>query len=100
MSAFAALEQGDAAPRFEAEAALAGKAFKYSLQDSLKSGTVVVYFYPSAYTSGCNIQAHEFATRMDAFTAAGASVIGQAGCRIGSNWYHRQILWFDSTRGP
>jgi peroxiredoxin len=37
---------------------------------------VVVYFYPSAYTSGCNIQAHEFSVNMDAFRAAGASVIG------------------------
>ena len=37
---------------------------------------MVVYFYPSAYTSGCNIQAHEFAVNMDKFTAAGASVIG------------------------
>lgn len=39
-------------------------------------GPVVVYFYPSAYTRGCNIQAHEFAVNMDKFTAAGASVIG------------------------
>lgn len=76
MPALAALEQGDAAPQFEAEASLAGKTFQYSLRESLKSGTVVVYFYPSAYTAGCNIQAHEFATRMDAFTMAGASVIG------------------------
>jgi peroxiredoxin len=37
---------------------------------------VVVYFYPSAYTRGCNIQAHEFAESMDKFMAAGASVIG------------------------
>lgn len=76
LSALAALEEGDAAPPFEAEAALAGEAFQYSLENALAGGTVVVYFYPSAYTSGCNVQAHEFATRMDAFTAAGASVIG------------------------
>jgi peroxiredoxin len=37
---------------------------------------VVVYFYPSAYTSGCNIQAHEFSTQADQFAAAGATVIG------------------------
>jgi peroxiredoxin len=37
---------------------------------------VVVYFYPSAYTAGCNIQAHEFSTRADQFAAAGATVIG------------------------
>jgi len=37
---------------------------------------VVVYFYPSAYTQGCNMQAREFALNMDKFTAAGASIVG------------------------
>ena len=73
---FAVLEVGDTAPNFEARASLAGKAFDYSLRDALDEGLVVVYFYPSAYTRGCNIQAHEFAVNMDKFTAAGASVIG------------------------
>jgi peroxiredoxin Q/BCP len=76
LPALAALEAGDTAPNFEAKASLAGKAFDYSLRDALDQGPVVVYFYPSAYTAGCNIQAHEFAVNMDAFTAAGASVIG------------------------
>jgi len=35
-----------------------------------------VYFYPSAYTGGCNIQAHTFAVNSEKFAAAGASVIG------------------------
>ena len=73
---FAALEVGDTAPNFEARASVAGKAFVFSLRDALDEGLVVVYFYPSAYTQGCNIQAHEFAENMDKFTAAGASVIG------------------------
>jgi len=73
---FAALKEGDAAPDFKTNASLAGKAFKYSLHDSLKQGPVVVYFYPSAYTGGCNIQAHEFAENIDKFAAAGATVIG------------------------
>ena len=73
---FAALEVGDTAPNFEARASLAGKAFDFSLRDALEEGLVVVYFYPAAYTPGCNIQAHEFAKNMDKFTAAGASVIG------------------------
>jgi peroxiredoxin len=76
LSAFAALEAGDTAPGFEAKASLAGVPFDYSLQDALDKGPVVVYFYPSAYTQGCNIQAHEFAVKMTEFTAAGASVIG------------------------
>lgn len=74
--AMAALREGDTAPDFEANASLAGKAFSYSLRDHLKKGPVVVYFYPSAYTGGCNIQAHEFAENIDKFAAAGASVIG------------------------
>jgi thioredoxin-dependent peroxiredoxin len=37
---------------------------------------VVVYFYPAAFTGGCNLQAHTFAENHDKFAAAGASVIG------------------------
>jgi peroxiredoxin len=37
---------------------------------------VVVYFYPSAYTSACNVQAHAFAVNDEKFAAAGASIIG------------------------
>jgi thioredoxin-dependent peroxiredoxin len=72
----AALQKGETAPQFTAKASLAGKEFNYSLADALKQGPVVVYFYPSAYTQGCNIQAHTFAENMDAFKAAKASVIG------------------------
>jgi len=76
LPALAALQIGDVAPKFEARASLAGDEFDYSLAKALEDGPVVVYFYPSAYTRGCNIQAHEFAENMDKFTAAGASVIG------------------------
>jgi peroxiredoxin Q/BCP len=72
----AALETGATAPQFKAQASLAGKEFSYSLADELKKGPVVVYFYPSAYTQGCNIQAHSFAENMDAFNAAKATVVG------------------------
>src|SRR5678816_4352656 len=75
-AAFAALRNGEPAPAFSAPASLAGKPFTYSLKEGLAKGPVVVYFYPSAYTEGCNIQAHEFSTRADQFAAAGASVIG------------------------
>ena len=76
LPAFAALKQGEAAPDFSTQASLAGKAFTFSLANARHSGAVVVYFYPSAFTGGCNIQAHEFAEHMDKFQAAGASVIG------------------------
>ncbi|HEX4242402.1 MAG TPA: peroxiredoxin [Steroidobacteraceae bacterium] len=73
---FATLKQGDTAPDFKAQASLAGKEFTYSLRDALKKGPVVVYFYPAAFTGGCNLQAHTFAENHDKFAAAGASVIG------------------------
>jgi peroxiredoxin len=73
---FAALKQGDTAPDFKAQASLAGKEFTYSLHDALKKGPVVVYFYPAAFTGGCNLQAHTFAENHDKFAAAGATVIG------------------------
>ena len=76
MPAVAALKQGDSAPLFKTQASLAGKEFTFSLADALKKGPVVVYFYPSAYTGGCNVQAHEFAVNYDKFAAAGASVVG------------------------
>ena len=70
------LSKGDAAPVFTAKASLAGSAFDFSLKDALAKGPVVVYFYPSAYTGGCDIEAHTFAELKDKFTAAGATIIG------------------------
>jgi len=76
LPAMAALKEGDKAPDFKTQASLAGKSFTFSLKDALKKGPVVVYFYPSAYTGGCNIQAHTFAVNSDKFAAAGATIIG------------------------
>jgi peroxiredoxin len=76
LSTIAALKEGDKAPEFKAQASLAGKEFTFSLKDSLRKGPVVVYFYPSAFTGGCNIQAHTFAVNHDKFAAAGATIVG------------------------
>jgi peroxiredoxin Q/BCP len=76
MPAVAALEEGDHAPEFTTQASFAGKAFSYSLRKALDSGTVVVYFYPAAYTGGCNVQAHAFAVNAEEFAQAGASIVG------------------------
>ncbi len=73
---FAALKTGDKAPDFSAQASLAGKEFTFSLKDALKKGPVVLYFYPSAFTQGCDLEAHTFAQEKDKFDAAGATVIG------------------------
>src|SRR5580658_7805208 len=74
--AMAALKVADTAPDFSARASLAGKEFKFALQDALKKGPAVVYFYPSAYTQGCDLEAHTFAMEKDKFDAAGATIIG------------------------
>jgi peroxiredoxin len=76
---FAALKVGDTAPDFTATASLGGKEFRFHLYDALKKGPVVVYFYPSAYTQGCDLEAHTFADNRDRFTAAGSGIIGVSG---------------------
>lgn len=73
---FAALKTGAAAPDFTATASRAGKDFTFSLKQALAKGPVVVYFYPAAYTGGCDLEAHTFATDADQFTRAGATIIG------------------------
>ncbi len=75
----AQLQPGAAAPSFSAPAALAGKTFTFKLTDSLKTGPVVVYFYPKAFTSGCSIEANLFAQANDEFQSLGATVIGVSG---------------------
>jgi thioredoxin-dependent peroxiredoxin len=72
----AALKVGDKAPDFSARGSLAGKEFSFSLEAALKKGPVVVYFFPSAYTKGCDLEAHTFAQEKDKFDAAGATIIG------------------------
>lgn len=76
LPAQAELKAGDAAPAFQAQAYLGGKAFTFKLADALKRGPVVVYFFPAAYTSGCNVEAHLFSEAIDKFKAEKASVIG------------------------
>ena len=80
--ASAALKAGESAPAFDAPASLAGKTFPFSLADALKKGPVVVYFYPSAYTQGCDIEAHTFAETKDKFDSAGATIIGVSNDKI------------------
>ena len=73
---FAALKVGTQAPDFNAPAYLAGKPFTFRLADALKKGPVVVYFFPAAHTSGCNLEAHLFSTAIRKFKAQHATVIG------------------------
>jgi len=76
LAAYAGLKAGSKAPDFSAQASLGGKEFSFSLAEALKKGPVVLYFYPAAFTSGCTVEAHEFAEATDKFKALGATVIG------------------------
>lgn len=75
-AAHAALAIGAKAPDFTLQASMGGKEFTFKLAHALKKGPVVLYFYPAAFTTGCTIEAHEFADAMDQFKALGATVIG------------------------
>jgi thioredoxin-dependent peroxiredoxin len=76
LPAAAALKNGDKAPDFKAKASLAGKEFDFDMKAALKKGPVVVYFYPAAFTQGCNVEAHTFAENADKFAAAKTTIIG------------------------
>ncbi|MFT3720547.1 peroxiredoxin [Pseudorhodoferax sp.] len=83
-SAQAALQPGDAAPAFGAEAALGGQTFRFQLAEALGRGPVVLYFFPKAFTQGCTLEAHLFAEASERFAALGATVIGVSADDIGT----------------
>jgi thioredoxin-dependent peroxiredoxin len=65
------LKPGDEAPNFtlpteDGEVSLGG----------LRGRAVVLYFYPKDDTSGCTSEAQQFSEHLDAFTKAGAFVVG------------------------
>ena len=75
-AAWAMMQVGDTAPDFTVQAAVGGKKFTFSLAEALKKGPVVLYFYPKSFTSGCTLEAHEFADKADDFAGLGATLIG------------------------
>jgi thioredoxin-dependent peroxiredoxin len=72
----AALPVGAPAPAFTTDAALAGKATRFSLADALRRGPVVLYFFPKPFTSGCTVEAHAFSEASAEFAKQGATLIG------------------------
>jgi peroxiredoxin (alkyl hydroperoxide reductase subunit C) len=76
LPALATLKPGDKAPDFTTQASLGGKVFDFHLAQALQQGPVVLYFYPAAFTTGCTIEAHDFAEAVDRYKALGATVIG------------------------
>ncbi|KQT35077.1 peroxiredoxin [Sphingomonas sp. Leaf412] len=77
-AAQAALPTGAKAPDFATRGAVAGKVVDVKLAQALKRGPVVLYFFPAAFTDGCNAEARAFAEKVGAFKAAGATVIGMS----------------------
>lgn len=75
----AALQQGVIAPQISTQGALDGRAFNFNLREALRQGPVVVYFFPKAFTPGCNAEAQAFAEHIEDFKKAGAQVIGLSG---------------------
>lgn len=72
------LPMGTRAPQIVTQGALAGKPFTFNLEQALKKGPIVLYFYPKAFTSGCTLEARAFAEAHGEFRKAGATVIGMS----------------------
>ena len=77
--ASAALQEGTTVPSLVTQGALAGKTFSFNLQQELRKGPVVLYFFPKAFTQGCTLEANAFAEAMPEFRKAGAQVVGMSG---------------------
>ena len=75
----AALKEGARVPSLVTQGSLAGKTFNFNLQQELRKGPVVLYFFPKAFTPGCSQEAQAFAAAIDDFKAEGAQVIGMSG---------------------
>lgn len=76
--ALAHLPVGAAAPALQVQGALAGRIVPVNLRQALRKGPVVLYFYPAAYSAGCDMQAKEFSEAADSFAREGATVIGMS----------------------
>lgn len=72
----AALPVGAKAPDFTTMGSLNGKPFRLHLAEQLKSGPLVLYFYPKAFTEGCTLEAKAFSDAIPQFRKAGARVVG------------------------
>jgi peroxiredoxin Q/BCP len=66
------IPQGSPAPAFDMATDGGGRV---TLAD-LKGKTVVLYFFPKADTPGCTTEGQDFSALSDAFSAAGAVVVG------------------------
>lgn len=72
----AALAIGARAPSFATQAATGGRVSRFVLDEALRRGPVVLYFFPAAFTAGCTLEAHQFAEASEDFAREGATLIG------------------------
>ena len=77
--ALASLATGASAPDIQLDGALAGNPFHTKLSAALKKGPVVLYFFPAAFTQGCNAEAHAFAEAARLIVEGGVSKLLVAG---------------------
>src|SRR5699024_6164145 len=72
------LSRGADAPLFTAKASMDGSEFDFSLEEALADGPVVLYFFPAAYTGGCDLEARTFAEHKDKFESDGVTILGMS----------------------
>ena len=95
----ATLPVGAKAPNFSTRGAVAGKVIKVDLQAALERGPVVLFFFPAAFTGGCNAQANAFSQAITDFRAAGATVIGMSADDVPTLAFdHAEVLDAAMTR--
>ena len=78
-AALAELDPGETAPDFTVEGFQGGEPVSFHLAEALADGPVVLFFFPAAFTSGCEAQAASFAESIETFETEGATVIGVTG---------------------
>ncbi|HET7295656.1 MAG TPA: peroxiredoxin [Gemmatimonadales bacterium] len=76
------VEVGDAAPDFTLPDQTGTPV---RLRDLVGRKTLVLYFYPKDETPGCTIEARAFRDSYDAFTTAGAEVVGVSSDSVASH---------------
>jgi thioredoxin-dependent peroxiredoxin len=82
------LKAGDTAPDFSTQAIVGDQTKTISLAD-LKDHTVVLYFYPKDFTSGCTKEACAFRDGYAKLKTAGIVVLG---CSIDTASSHRDFI--------
>src|ERR1700677_1505440 len=84
----ALLKGGDTAPDFSTQAIVGDQTATINLAD-LKDRTVVLYFYPKDFTSGCTKEACAFRDGYAKLKTAGIVVLG---CSIDTAASHRDFI--------